>query len=703
MSEYVEESVEYNDNELYVCVSTCDVEGFFLRTRGDETVYPLDCTKDRDADITAACIPLSMITLHGVYDIYYLNGGKKTRFGKRLKDTIETEFDRVLVEKYDDISKRTLIVYLTYPRTGVSIRLVRNYERRKFINAVNHMRVTSIRKRGKKLIVKGNAFVSGIDSSKILNVSIFAKPRHSDRYIKLPTERVSAVSNTKKYGFGRYNYDDSGFICTIDVKMLYQEGAFKNRFIDLYYQCTTKDHTYWHKVGRPTHKHFQRDRGESLFLYNTIMKGCQIYPYFSRKQLNLSLMYREKSDYETWYFKLKELVAAYLARSQRSNSKSAGRRSLRYLYRLQKVLALRLFGIRMDDQDVLITGEYKCETAQDNSYYFFKYVRENHPSLGLYYIIKKNSHDKEKLEAFRTHVVDYFSVKHLYLLLTAKVIVSSQGREHLYIFRPLNGRFKQALLKKRYVFLQHGVTAFKKSYFSKNTPNAADKVVATSDIEKRIIMENWGYQDDEVIVTGFPRFDVLEDKSVLLGRKNILIFPTWRRTLDGVDDDVFVESDFFLNYQELLDSERLHTFLRRNDIEIRFYIHIKLKDKIRNFSSRSDRIHFTDMTYKPVNELLMEASLLITDYSSVAWDFHYLAKPVSFFQFDQEQYLRESGSFIDFNTQLFGNVSCDAESLVEDVILQFNKGSIGESTFFKYHDRNNSERIYQELSAYLSD
>ena len=45
---------------------------------------------------------------------------------------------------------------------------------------------------------------------------------------------------------------------------------------------------------------------------------------------------------------------------------------------------------------------------------------------------------------------------------------------------------------------------------------------------------------------------------------------------------------------------------------------------------------------KNINHLLMKSKVLVTDYSSVAWDFYYMKKPVCFYHFDQDKFFRNS-------------------------------------------------------------
>ena len=58
-------------------------------------------------------------------------------------------------------------------------------------------------------------------------------------------------------------------------------------------------------------------------------------------------------------------------------------------------------------------------------------------------------------------------------------------------------------------------------------------------------MENLKYDDEEVVITGLSRWDVLEDKSKSKEKKEILLMPTWRPWLDDVPEEEFINSDYY--------------------------------------------------------------------------------------------------------------------------------------------------------------
>jgi len=101
---------------------------------------------------------------------------------------------------------------------------------------------------------------------------------------------------------------------------------------------------------------------------------------------------------------------------------------------------------------------------------------------------------------------------------------------------------------------------------------------------------------------------------------------------------------------------------------------------------------------------ILDSSILITDYSSVAWDFFYLDKPVLFFQPDLDTYLRERGSYLDLRTDLFGPQSFTPAELASQVDYAIeHHASLVEKyrpmkeRYFAFHDAGNCRRIFQEF------
>lgn len=229
--------------------------------------------------------------------------------------------------------------------------------------------------------------------------------------------------------------------------------------------------------------------------------------------------------------------------------------------------------------------------------------------------------------------------------------------------------------------------------------------VTSSEYEQDIIYNYFEYDREEIIVTGLPRWDVLHDTSAQ-DHKEILLMPTWRGWLEDVSEEEFRKSDYFINYESLLKNSDLHTFLEQFEITLNFYIHPKFRDYIGQFEAGSSRIHLIPFGEQPLNQLLMSCHMLITDYSSVAWDVYYQEKPVVFFPFDLDTYQKVQGSYMNIEKEAFGDVVHSLPELL-NVIHRYAENGFKEDAvhavrrdyLLPLRDDKNSERIYHKIKT----
>lgn len=380
-------------------------------------------------------------------------------------------------------------------------------------------------------------------------------------------------------------------------------------------------------------------------------------------------------------------------------------------FRLKERMGLRLYQLlekRLKAQKIMLIYEKYCYMAEDNGYQFFKYCMENdmekYMNRKIYYVIDKNSPDYQKVKKYDKNVLDFMSVKFIAYMLAAKLLVSSDVRSHAYAWRHRSSIISHVIQKKKHVFLQHGVTAMKKvdNIFGKSNNSPTNLFIVTSEDEYNIVSKYFGYNKNEIALTGFARWDVLEDKSQ--GRREILLMPTWRNWLDDVDSETFRNSEYYKNYMELLNSKRLQKILSEHHVHMNFYIHPKFKDYIGNFQINGDSIRLIPFGAEPLNKLMMQCNMLITDYSSVSWDVYYMKKPVLFYQFDIDIYNQTHGSYMDMEHDLFGDRTLDLEELISLIEENIKNGFQLKPKYeeeckknFKYMDKNNCKRICMEI------
>lgn len=421
--------------------------------------------------------------------------------------------------------------------------------------------------------------------------------------------------------------------------------------------------------------------------------GMVVYPYCTYSN-TLSLMHREYYEkYDSVSFRCQEAKAIEQYRENKDY---------------------------FDSQNIILIFE-KFGTCSDNSYHFFKYCMDNccekRIKAHIYYIISEDSVDYNNVKEYKDHLVEFGSIKHQIYLLAARLLISSDTNLHAYVYRIKDSYIAEEIRRKKYIFLDHGIAALKNgSYiYGKGKQGEPTWYTVASDFQKEIIKKYYGLSSNQLKVTGLARWDALEDKSS--GRKKILIAPTWRRSLEDASDEKFLKSVFCSRYFELLSSERFSLLLENNDIECDFYMHLKFINFLNAFKNDvsfggkniSSRINIYSFGDKPINELYMECSMMITDYSSVAFDTLWQNKPVIFYQFDSDDFDEMWGSMIDMDKDLPGDKVDNIDELlelVEDYVdndFSMKKCFIPKSNrFFKYKDHNNCKRIWKVVEGIWS-
>lgn len=305
-----------------------------------------------------------------------------------------------------------------------------------------------------------------------------------------------------------------------------------------------------------------------------------------------------------------------------------------------------------------ILGEY-TNTARDNARSLFEWLQRNAPDVKSTYVVEKDNIDTYSVD--QDGVVEFGSLKHLQACIGANVCAFTHHRSYVYPFI-INMMDQKRYKTTRTIFLQHGITAMKKSVARhyKRTRVGYSAVCVCSQSERLIFRQHFGYRLEQVFATGFPRFDSLFDKNqgASSDAGQVLFFPTWRAGIEKETSETVATMPFFLAWSsamkaagETLGLRRvliLHPMLHRHaDLFLPFV------EEIREPSTFQDS--------------LVESACLVTDYSSVSFDALFLHKPVFLYQFDQEDYGLREDAFIDIDTQLPGNVSLEADMLLDKI------------------------------------
>lgn len=184
-------------------------------------------------------------------------------------------------------------------------------------------------------------------------------------------------------------------------------------------------------------------------------------------------------------------------------------------------------------------------------------------------------------------------------------------------------------------------------------------VIATSGEVKRIMEQ--ATSSSRVTVLGYPRNDVFFDKSLLFNdyrrefslheySKVILYVPTFRDNYESVKP---FGKEFVTRWNERLQERNSIFIIKKHPLDLT----IEVPPGLTNIIYFSDEIG-------DVQELLVHADILVTDYSSVCFDFSLTDRPIIYYAYDYEEYLENcSGMYYDYFAELPGPFAKSEEEL----------------------------------------
>ena len=296
-----------------------------------------------------------------------------------------------------------------------------------------------------------------------------------------------------------------------------------------------------------------------------------------------------------------------------------------------------------------IIGEY-TNTARDNGIALHRGIlHAQDPSISPTYVIEPESIDAIPIR--QDNVIAWGSEAHLYACLNTKVCAFTHHRTYVY------PAILQVIAPDLYshtktLFLQHGVMAMKGGHVVAHYHCSRvnyDAVIVSSQRERSIFANHFGYPEERIHVTGLPRLDRLyrKAKSVTPISNRVLVAPTWRPGLEKLSSEQVTNHSYFKNWRAAL-----HT-LRARGLDPVLIGHPILRKHVALMGAEPTKI-YDNTTFQ---DTLLSASALVTDYSSTAWDALYVDRPVFLFHFDDSQ-----DSFIS-NSALPGPVSKNLDVL----------------------------------------
>ena len=255
--------------------------------------------------------------------------------------------------------------------------------------------------------------------------------------------------------------------------------------------------------------------------------------------------------------------------------------------------------------------------------------------------------------------------------------------------------------------MQHGIIKDDLAFCHADQTNI-DMFTCSAVPEFEFIKENFGYPDGVLKLSGMCRYDNL--KKTEKPTKQILFMPTWRSKLRTCTQSTFEQSEYFNQYNTFLNCDELKNLLEEYDYELVFYPHFEVQRFLDSFDSSIARVKIADFKNNDVQELLINSDILVTDYSSVFFDFAYMRKPMIFFQYNEEEF--RSGhykeGYFNYKRDGFGEIATTKEAVVNSLRHILENGLKTDemyldrmNSFFAFNDTENCKRNFDEICNLL--
>jgi CDP-glycerol glycerophosphotransferase (TagB/SpsB family) len=194
--------------------------------------------------------------------------------------------------------------------------------------------------------------------------------------------------------------------------------------------------------------------------------------------------------------------------------------------------------------------------------------------------------------------------------------------------------------------------------FNKKKGYKLHKTVVSSELEAQHFIDLAGMTHDDLYVTGLAKFDKAVRNPAA---DKIIIMPTWRRWETNQARQDLHDTGYYRMVETML--EGVPEELRDKVIILP---HPLIADRFSGDESSGRHVVVTDQ-YDP---LLRDCALLITDYSSIAYDAYYRGANVIFYWKDKDECMEHYGEGTKLmlnEDNVFGPVCMDAEDICSAV------------------------------------
>ena len=356
----------------------------------------------------------------------------------------------------------------------------------------------------------------------------------------------------------------------------------------------------------------------------------------------------------------------------------------------------------MKNSDIVLMYEKNCSKYEESASVLYERLIDNGYD-NVYFIVDTSIPAIEDLpDKYRKNIIEKDSDKHLEYFFACKKFISSETIDHALQLRIANEHVQNKIKGKglSYVFLQHGVmymvslSSKLRLGFRKNKRLKLQRTVVSSRLEAQHFIDMAFMKEEELYITGLAKFDTSYKND---DADKIVIMPTWRRWETNQAKHDIKHTGYYRMVERMYNS-----------------VPNELKDKvvilphplmIERFKDDKEGIGGHILITDSYDRVLRDCNMLITDYSSIAYDAYYRGANVAFWWDEKDacmEYYGEEAYLMLNEANAFGPVCMNEKELNKAIIDLYDKPQREQDLekyrqIVEFHDGKNSERIIECL------
>lgn len=351
----------------------------------------------------------------------------------------------------------------------------------------------------------------------------------------------------------------------------------------------------------------------------------------------------------------------------------------------------------------------KSYKSGDNAEYAIRYANAQGDGIEKYFFIDPDTPDGKRMVKEGYRVMKPGTDEAALLALNAELIFMTHVPPYTKLgFGANHLPYLKDLMHAKVVRMYHGFPITRSASYAQVANDAAAVVIGTEYERELYTNADNGFAPEQVIDSGMPRYDDLVSDS----HRQLLFAPTWRPSLCGKSigggvsayNPDFVNSRYYQTYNRVLNDPKFLETARKTGYKAKMFLHPKLSAQTVDFKSNDvvESLSCTaDMDYVTI---MRQSDLMVTDYSSVQYDFGYMRKPVVYFHDPALPYWRMVN--FDYGNIGLGEICTSADQLV-DVLCAYMENDCALKPeyqerierFFIHDDHDAARRLYEACRA----